>query len=135
MAVTRGRIGEVSLDGNAIGRVIDATLTIESSEITVTTHDSGQWEEFLQGRKSGTIEVTTRYDESDTAQQAAIAASFAETTVTLVWVSRGLATSGAERFTATAFVSSQPLESPNDEDNKLGLTFRITGTVTRDTVP
>lgn len=135
MAVTRGRIGEVSIGGTAVGKVIDATLTIESSEITVTTHDSGQWEEFLQGRKSGSIELTLRYDEADAPQQAAIAASFAETTVAVVWVSQGLATSGAERFTATAFVSAQPLESPNDEENKLSLTLRITGTVTRDTVP
>ncbi len=135
MAVTRGRIGEVSIDGNAVGRVIDATLTIESAEITVTTHDSGQWEEFLQGRKNGSIELTLRYDESDTAQQAAITASFAESTVAVVWVSRGLATSGAERFTATAYVSAQPLESPNDEENKMALTLRITGVVTRDTVP
>lgn len=135
MAVTRGRIGQVSIDATALDKVIDATLSIESSEITVTSHDSADFEEFLQGRKSGTIEATCRYDEASTSQEALIAASFAETTVAVVWVSRGLATSGAQRYTATAFVSAQPLESPNDEENKIAFTLRITGTITRDAVP
>lgn len=135
MAVTRGRIGQISIGGTTLLKVVDQTLTIESSEITVTTHDSGQFEEFLQGRKSGTIEVTCRYDEADTAQETLIAAHFAETTVAVVWVSRGLATTGAQRYTATAFVTAQPLESPNDEENKIAYTLRITGAITRDTVP
>lgn len=135
MAVTRGRIGEISIDGNVLGKLIDGTLTIESSEINTTTHDSGQFEDFLQGRKNGSIEAPCRYDESDTAQQALNAASIGETTVAVVWVSRGIATTGAERYSATAFVTSQPLESPNDEDNKISYTLRLTGTITRDTVP
>lgn len=135
MAVTRGRIGEVEIDGNALGKMVDATLTVESSEITVTSHDSDDWEEFLQGRKSGSIEANCRYDEADTAQEALIAASYAESTVSVVWVSRGLATSSAQRYTATAFVSSQPIESPNDEENKIAYTLRITGAITRDQVP
>ncbi len=135
MAVTRGRIGEVSIAGTKLDKVIDATLAIESSEINTTTHDSDDFEEFLQGRKSGSIETTNRYDEASTTQEALIAAHFAETTVTVEWVSRGLLTSGAQRYTATAFVTSQPLESPNDEDNKIAFTLRITGAITRDTVP
>lgn len=135
MAVTRGRIGEISIDGDVLGKEVDATLTIESAEITVTAHDSGQFEEFLQGRKNGSIEVSCRHDESDTAQQALKAAHFAETTVAVIWVSRGIATSGAERFSATAFVTAQPLETPNDEENKVAFTLRLTGTITRDTVP
>ena len=135
MAVTRGRIQDVSIDGNTLGKSVDATLVVESGEITVTTHDSDDWEEFLQGRKSATIEVSVRYDEADTAQAALITASYAESTVAVIWVSRGLATSGAQRYTATAFVSAQPFESPNDEENKASFTLRITGAIVRDTVP
>lgn len=137
MAVTRGRIGTVEIDDGggyvAIGRIVDADLAIESSEITVTSHDSADWEEFLQGRKSGTIEMTLRYDEADAGQQDAIDAAFAETVVTVRWRSRG-ATSGAQEYEASAFVRAFPIGSPNDEENKLGLTFRLTGAVTQATV-
>lgn len=135
MAVTRGRIGDVEIDTVVLGKVIDATLTIESSEITVTTHDSDDFEEFLQGRKSGSIEITCRYDEADVKQEALIAASFAETTVSARWTSRGTTITGAQQYTATAFVTSQPLESPNDEDNKIAFTLRLTGAIVRSTVP
>ena len=135
MAVTRGRIGQISIDATTLLKVVDATLTLESAEITVTAHDSGQFEDFLQGRKNGSIEVSCRHDETDAAQQALNAAHFAESTVAVIWVSRGLATTGAERFSATAFVTAQPLETPNDEENKIAYTLRLTGAITRDTVP
>ena len=136
MAVTRGRIGtvEISTDGGStfdkIGRLIDGSLNIESAEITTTSHDSDDWEEFLQGRKNATIETSHRYDEADTGQDKAIQAAFDETEVDLRWRSRGTV-STAKQYTSKAFVRSLPLESPNDEENKLAFTIRLTGVVSR----
>ena len=138
MAVTRGRLGtvELSTDGgstfNAIGKIIDAEIAVESSEITVTSHDSDDWEEFLQGRKSANIEVSCRYDEADAGQDAAVQLMYDEAVGDIRFRARG-ATLTAREYTASCFVKAAPINSPNDEENKQAFTIRLTGPVTRAT--
>ncbi len=138
MAVTRGRIQTAAFDDGGgfdeVGRIVDGTFTLESSEITVTTHDSLDFEEFLQGRKSGTVELSCRADEADVGQIAVLDAHLAETAGTLRFRPRG-DVSGADQYSASAFITATNIESPNDEETKLPLTFRLTGTITQSAVP
>lgn len=138
MALTRGRIQTASFDdgggADLIGRIVDGEFTLESSEIDVTTHDSDDFREFLQGRKSGTVELSCRADEADVGQIATIAAHLAETAGTLVWETRG-GVSGADRYTASAFCMNASISAPNDEEAKITFTFRLTGTITLSAIP
>ncbi len=134
MAVSRGRLAtlELGTDGttyNPIGKIVDATLSVDSADITVTTHDSGQWEEFLQGRGKATIEAKVRYDEAD-AQQAQAITGFYNQTV-FYWRFRPRGTlSGAKQYVAQGYLKSAPIMTPNDDVVDLTFNIQLTGAIT-----
>lgn len=133
MAVILGRIQKAAFnDGGGmdeIGRIVDGSLELDSAEVNVTSHDSGQWEEFLQGRANGQVTLNCRYDEADAGQAACLAAWTAQTVGSARFRMRGN-TSGAQEWTASAFVKAVPMNAPNDEAADLQLTFRLTGAIT-----
>lgn len=138
MAVILGRIQKAAFnDGggyDAVGRIVDGTLEMDSAEVNVTTHDSGAWEEFLQGRGNLTSSLSLLYDEADAGQEACLAAFVAQTAGTYRFRMRGdLQT--AKEYIAAAFVKAAPMNAPNDEAGDLSLTFRLTGTPTRQNQP
>lgn len=138
MAKSLGRLGtvEISTNGGAnytpIGRLIDPTVSLESAEVNVTDHDSGAWEEFLQGRKNWSVEAPCRYDEADAGQDTAIQAAFDGTQVKVRFRMKG-AGAGNKQLIGDAFVRAVPMNAPNDEAADLGLTFRGTGALARST--
>lgn len=138
MAVILGRVQKASFnDGggyDAIGKIVDGSLELDSAEIVVSTHDSGAWEEYLQGRGNLTSTLSCRYDEADVGQEACLAAAFAQTMGTYRFRTRGDVSTAKEYF-ASAFVKSAPMNSPNDDAADLSLSFRLTGTPTRQNQP
>jgi hypothetical protein len=136
MAVLLGRVQTAAFnDGGGydeIGKIVDGSLELESAEVTITNHDSGLWEEFLQGRSNATMTLSCRYDETDAGQEAALAAWTAQTAGTCRFRMGGAA--GTKQYSASAFVKSAPLNAPNDDAADLQLTFRLTGAITRGAV-
>lgn len=138
MAVILGRIQKAAFnDGGGydeIGKIVDGSLEVDSAEVNVSTHDSGAWEEFLQGRGNMTMSLSCLYDEADAGQEACIAAAFAQTAGTARFRMRGN-TATAKEYIAAAFVKSTPMNAPNDEAGDLQLNFRLTGAPTRQNQP
>lgn len=136
MAVILGRIQTAAFnDGGGydeVGKIIDGSLELDSAEVTVTSHDSGQWEEFLQGRENATATLGVRYDEADAGQEACLAAFIAQTMGTFRFRMGGAG--GTKQYSASAFVKGAPMSAPNDDAADLQLTFRLTGAITRGAV-
>lgn len=136
MAVILGRVQTAAFnDGGGydeVGKIVDGSLEVESAEVATTSHDSGVWEEFLQGRNSATVTLSVRYDEADAGQDACLAAWVAQTMGTLRFRMGGAG--GSKQYSGSAFVKSAPMSAPNDEAADLQLTFRMTGAITRGAV-
>lgn len=50
--IRKGRELEFSYGGTKVGRVISFSLSVDGEVIDVSDIDSGEWNEFLRGRKS-----------------------------------------------------------------------------------
>ena len=68
MAKVPGRLQTAAIDTGGgfveILGIIDGSLNIEQAELNSTSHDDGQWEAFLRGRKNATIDISPRRNTS-----------------------------------------------------------------------
>lgn len=126
-----GRLGslEVSSDGGLtyvrLGLLVDATLNTTTDEIECTSHDSGGVRMYHPNNTEATIDISTRYSDTDTGQSKIIQANFAKT---LVRVKFRLQTgSGYRQFESEAFATSLNISSPLDDVSMLDGTLRLSG--------
>lgn len=56
--IKKGRELEFSYDGTAVGRVISFNLSVDGEVIDVSDADSGEWTEYLKGRKNWNVSLT-----------------------------------------------------------------------------
>jgi len=68
MAVRKGRELTVKFETAKIGKILSASLNVDGNTIDISNDDSGDWEEFLAGRKNWTMSISVIADEEDVAQ-------------------------------------------------------------------
>lgn len=131
--VSKLRAGTGSSLTPVLGRV-DMTLNLEKGEIDGSHMDSGDWSDYLQGRKSASIDFTLRalFDEDgeqDPGQVVLIDNYFASQ-ATEVFLDVEFEQRAGHEFKAKAFVSSLTLPAADEAVQDISGTLRITGPVT-----
>lgn len=127
MAKVHGRLSNFSWNSQAVGGIVDASLSLERPEIDVTTHDSGDARAFISGRLAGTVDLTMKWDEAD-AGQGGMQADFFTGTQRSVYFRMN--TGGSlHTFTGTAQVNSWNAKGPNDDAGEVTAQVRYTGAV------
>ena|SRR3990167_4772237 len=131
MAKVAGRVQALQYNATAIGAIVDCSFSGEIEELDSTTHDSGAFREYLAGRMSGTLDVTMKWDQSDTAQSQMADDAFVPGT------SRALdfrmETTG-HKYTGTGFITNWSPSAPNDDVAEVSCTIRFTGTITQGSI-
>lgn len=129
---------ELSIDGGTtyqkIGECKDMTLTVQGSEVDVTSHDSGDWKEFIYGRKEWSAEAEALYVDSNAGQDNVYTALNGKTIIKLRFRPAGAA-SGKDQFTGDALVLNWDLSGPNDDAAASKLSFKGTGALTKAAQP
>lgn len=146
MAVLAGRISilQISLDQGVtfttIGKLVDISMTMNTSEIEFTNHDSAGYREYLPSFIDGTIEGSARYDESNATQMAILdSGDSSPASGYLDWPNVQLrvvmetsaaaptGVTGADEYKFNAFCTTFTLDSANEDVDQLSFSFRITG--------
>jgi hypothetical protein len=106
----------------------DMTMGLEKAELTSTSRGDGDWESYIQGRKSGTIEVNQLWNEDNAQLLAIVDAYYNDTELDFRWVFE--AGVGKPQYDASCFVMSLSKGAPNDDVSTVDYTLRINGAVT-----
>jgi predicted secreted protein len=134
MSKQAGRIStlEVSADGGAtyleVKGASDITLNSSQAELTTTSHDSGQYEEYIPGRKDFTIDLGLRYDETDPGQANMVSAFYSGTVMDFRF--RMQVGTGLKQWLVKGFCTSLTPAGPNDDVASMDATIRCTGPLT-----
>ena len=131
MAYVEGRIATVSCNGQDVGGLTEASLSLTTSEISTTVHGTSTFRTFIPGRKEGTISLSCIFDDSSTGQQELIDS----------WNSGGIGTEVAyvfligttgsyDQYTANGIITSLSFSTPNDDVSQIDAEIRLTGAVT-----
>ena len=128
MAKVQGQLSKllVSTDDGVtylnVGQRLDASLSLSKAEIDASNMDSGEWEEYMEGRGSATIDFNAHYDEDD-AGQAALIDSFFGSANKLSFKFMFKEEAGQNEYTADGFLTSL---NPSAADNAIA---EISGTI------
>jgi TP901-1 family phage major tail protein len=139
MAKIQGRLGAlaVSSDGgvnwDTVAGAQDLTFNGNADTIDVSSHDSGQFREFLQGRKDATLDGSLFWDEADPGQGIIKNAYFSSTRIDVRF--RMQEATGKDEIFAKAVVTTFGESSPNDDGAAVDVTLQITGDFTPSTQP
>lgn len=131
MSKIAGRLGRlaVSKDGGQnfydVDCVVDMSLSASMAELDVTCHKSGQYREYIAGRKEATIEVSMHWDEEDVGAGIIADCFFSGTPL----MARYRPDEGTDKdeFVANCIVTSYNATSPNDDVADLEATLRVSG--------
>lgn len=122
----------ISTDGGtnytAIGEMKDATLTINSSEIDVTSFDSAGWSEFTPGLKDWEVGSEGLYIAADAGQDALFNALVNGTTVKVRLLPK--AGTGNKGYQGDAILTSWEINNTTDDAVSISASFRGTGALT-----
>lgn len=119
-----------------MGTSLDVTLNASHSPREITNQDSGGYAEFLEGKRSFTIDFNNLNAESSAANFEDYYGSFADTTLRAkVTFKIATATSGDVTYTGTGWLTSLTLASGGVEGNStFNGSIQVTGSLTKGTV-
>jgi hypothetical protein len=130
--IQTGRIGAIYVDTDSsisgaleIGKITDATFTMNKDMIDATTKDSGDYRSYKDGFKDATIEVSALWDETDAGQLLVRAAYFADSDL-YAWF-RVEDTTGEADFPAQVLVSNMTIGDPMEGMASVDFTLQVTG--------
>lgn len=131
MALQKGQYYSLSYKGTALGKITNLSLSIDGNQINANNFDSGQFEEFVQGRTNWTISFTCRYDQEDTSGQLTViddllAGSNGE------WIfGPDTTTTGDLTFTGDGNPSNVTIDAPDDDIMEISGEIQGTSTLTK----
>lgn len=128
MAKIHGRLQSFQWNGSAVAGIVDASLNLERPAVETTSHDTGDAREFIQGRLSGTVDLTLRWDEADAVQSAMQTDFFAGTSRATKF--RMQTAGGAHSLDATGLITSWAPSGPNDDAGEVSVSIQLSGTIT-----
>lgn len=129
MAVHDGSDIWVQVAGTLINGLTGKTLSLSADEIDITTQDSGEWKEFIQGHKSGTVTFEGKDDEAQTKGYDELFAAFNTGTSVTFTYGRGIKTTSGRMITGSAIITSLEQAAPMNGECTYSCTLRATGTV------
>ena len=127
MSKQHGRFQTFSWNSNVVAGIVDGSLDLERPDIDVTTHDTGDARAFIQGRLTGSVDLTMKWDEADAGQSAMQADHFTGTQRTIYF--RMNTGAGLHSFTGTGQVSKWSAKGPNDDASEVSATVKFSGAI------
>lgn len=127
--------GEVylSADGgttyNRIGEVKNVTLTVNSSQIDVTSLDSSGWMESISGLNSWSATADAFYLDGNASQEAAYAALAARNTMLFRFYPKNQ--TGKNKWEGSAFIETWELSQSSDAAVAVKLSLKGTGALVK----
>lgn len=116
------RSGTVS---SKVAEITEATLTVEMSEIDVTSFDSNGWVENIPGLKNWSIDAEANYRSNDTTGQTALyTALISSSTIGIVIYPKDV--TSAAGYSGSVVITSFEVGVPVDD--KVSLSLSLTGT-------
>lgn len=135
MAKTQARLGKLQVSPTGatpglvdVGGLIDGTLNGDQSTVKTTGHDSGQYEEYLPGRKSFTIDAKCHWDEADSGQGAMVDSFVNGTTILFAFYQ--VYGTGYKVGRISGFVTKFSPGSPLDDAAACDFAIQCTGAIT-----
>lgn len=131
MSRIAGRLGRVAVSSDGgqtfydVDCIVDMSLSASQAELNVTCHASGQYEEYIPGRKEATMDLSLHWDEEDAGATILTDAYFSGTPLMVRY--RPDEGSGKAEFLANGFVTSYNATSPNDDVADLEVSIRLSG--------
>ena len=128
MADTKGYAGKLAVSPNGssyteVSGLTDVSMPMSRNTIDTTDFDSGEDEEHLAARRSGTLSVTANWDEDDAGLMIVHDAFHAGTACYVRWRPRGN-TVGYKEYLFSGTVTSFEESSPNED--KAEVSFEVT---------
>lgn len=131
MAKIHGRLQSFQWNGTAVAGIVDGSFNGERPPVDSTSHDTGDARDFLQGRLTGTIDLTLRWDEADAVQSAMADDFFAGTSRACKF--RMQTAGSAHSYDATGLITSWAPSGPNDDPGEVSVSIQLSGTITQNT--
>lgn len=134
MARIAGRVSrvQVSTDGgttyNYINGILDATLNAAVAALKTTAHDDGDYETYMMGRKSLTLDLKLNWDEGDGGQNSLLT-SWTSTNTLYTYRFRMQEGTGFRQFVATGLITKYVPSGPNDSVASLDVSLQLSGVV------
>lgn len=128
MAKIHGRLQSFQWNGTAVAGLVDGSANLERPPLDSSTHDTGDAREFLQGRLTGTIDLSMKWDEADSIQSAMAVDFFAGTSRTCKF--RMQTAGGAHSYDATGLITGWAPSGPNDDVGEVTASVQLSGTIT-----
>ena len=110
-----------------IGELRELTLDIEHEVIDATSHDSGEFREFIRGLRSFTLTAAVLHITTEAEQTKIRAAILAGTLMDFELLEEGVATAGKPRWSGSALISATSLSFPVDDAMTGDITLQGTG--------
>lgn len=135
--IRKGRELEFKYNGTKVGRVISFNLSVDGETIDISDIDSGEWSEFIRGRKNWNVSLTAHRveDTGSAAQQIALTDDFV-TSQNSGSIELGPATpaSGDVLYSGDVYVTNFTLDNAGSDDAvESSWELQGTGTLTRTT--
>lgn len=122
----------ISTDGGTtyivIGELKDATLTLNQSEIDVTSLDSAGWSEFIAGLKDWEVSTEGLYIAGDAGQDALYNALVNGTAVKIRLLPK--IGTGNKGYEGNAIITSWEINNTTDDAVSVSASFKGTGALT-----
>ena len=138
MSRIAGRVSRVKTSTNSgssytyINGIADCSLSVSVKAINTTSHDDGDFETFMMGRKSLTMDLKLRWDESDPGQIALLNSWISTNTMNL-YKFRMQEGAGFYEFTGTGLITKWNPSGPNDDVASVDVSIQLSGTVSAST--
>src|SRR5699024_2325000 len=127
----KGQYYSLSYAAKKLGNITSISLSIDGNQINISNFDSGEFEEFISGRKNVTMSVSTQYDMTDTEGQLKavddlLAGNSGE------WVfGPETPVEGDVTFTGNGAPSNVSIEAPDEDVMTLSCDIQISGALTK----
>lgn len=131
MAEQKGQYYSLSYEATKLGKIINLSLSIDGNQINISNFDSGEFEEFLAGRKNWTISFTCRYDQADTNGQLNVIDDLLAGNNGAWNFGPETTTTGDVSYSGTGNPSNITIDAPDDDVMEISGDVQGTGTLTK----
>lgn len=131
MAKQKGQYYSLSYKGTALGEITNISLSIDGNQINVSSFDSGEFEEFISGRKNWTISFTCRMDQEDTDGQLTVLDDLLAGNNGEFVFGPSTTTTGDLTFTGDGNPSNITIDAPDEDTIEISGEIQGTGTLTK----
>ena len=133
MAIKKGQYFSLSYSGVDLGKLTDISISIDGKQINISNFDSGEFEEYLLGRKNVTIDFTTFYDQADTTGTGNVVDDLLAGTSDTWVFGPSTPIAGDITYTGSGSPSNITIKASDESGAELSGSIQISGTLTKAT--